>query len=141
MLQIAKKRVRVFAMGAILLIEDDRNVHGLIEKILPKEDLRILKAIPAGNEGGRENREFESEPGPAALEESVRRYLRGEVESGADGHLHESVIGKLEKVLIGIILEEEKGNQVRVARRLGINRNTLRRKIRELNITTRVVTR
>jgi DNA-binding NtrC family response regulator len=37
-------------------------------------------------------------------------------------------------------LEEEKGNQVRAAKRLGINRNTLRKKMKDLQIIPRVVT-
>jgi DNA-binding protein Fis len=39
-----------------------------------------------------------------------------------------------------MVLEEERGNQVRAARRLGINRNTLRKKMKDLQIITRVVT-
>ncbi|MBI5969031.1 MAG: hypothetical protein HY882_14385 [Deltaproteobacteria bacterium] len=37
--------------------------------------------------------------------------------------------------------EEGKGNQVRTARRLGINRNTLRKKMKDLQIIPRVVAR
>jgi two-component system nitrogen regulation response regulator GlnG len=56
------------------------------------------------------------------------------------GNVHDDIIHKIEKALIGMILEEEKGNQVRAAKRLGINRNTLRKKMRDLNIVTRVIT-
>lgn len=76
-----------------------------------------------------------------ALEEAVRDYLKGEVDSGTEGSIHEQIIGKVEKALIGIVLEEEQGNQVRAAKRLGINRNTLRKKMKDLQITTRVVAR
>ena len=75
-----------------------------------------------------------------ALEEIVREVLKAEVDTGNADHIHESVIGKVERALIGIVLEEEHGNQVRAARRLGINRNTLRKKMKELQISTRVVT-
>ncbi len=34
-----------------VLIEDDRNVHGLIEKIFPQGDLRVIKALPRDGEG------------------------------------------------------------------------------------------
>jgi len=128
-------------MGAILLIEDDRNVHGLIEKILSKEDLRVLKTFPRDREGASES------PGghwlkvgeTLGLEEAVREYLKLGIGAGKDGNIHEFVIAKIERALIGLILEEERGNQVRAAKRLGINRNTLRKKMKDLQIIPRVV--
>ena len=69
------------------------------------------------------------------------RSLRKGLDIGSEGTIHEYVIGKVERALIGTVLEEEKGNQVRAARRLGINRNTLRKKMKELEIIPRVVTR
>jgi two-component system nitrogen regulation response regulator GlnG len=75
------------------------------------------------------------------LEEAVREYLRMGIGTGKDGSIHEFIIGKVERALIGLILEEEKGNQVRAAKRLGINRNTLRKKMKDLRIIPRVVTR
>jgi len=130
-------------MGSILLIEDDRNVHGLIEKLFPKEEIKVFKTYPPGKEENIENPEgagMKNTPVPA-LKEAVREYLRGEIERQHNSNIRGSVIGEVEKTLIGIVLEEEKGNQVRAARRLGINRNTLRKKIRELNIVTRVISR
>jgi len=129
-------------MGAILLIEDDRNVHGLIEKIFPKEDLRILRSYPfekESNLGSQESQNLQGVP-PLVLEQAFRKYLKEEIDTGHEGNIHESIIGKVEKALIGIVLEAEKGNQVRAAKRLGINRNTLRKKMKELQIITRVVT-
>jgi len=35
-------------MGKILVIEDDRNIQGLIEKIFPKEKLKVIKTAPPG---------------------------------------------------------------------------------------------
>jgi DNA-binding protein Fis len=130
-------------MGAILLIEDEGNVHGLIEKIFPKKDLKVLKTFSL-----EQMRDFERQGGrgptggmPSVLEETVREYLKKGIDIGNDGTLHEYVIGKVERALIGAVLEEEKGNQVRAARRLGINRNTLRKKMKDLHIITRVITR
>ena len=129
-------------MGAILLIEDDRNLKGLIEKIVGQQDLKILRAFP-------ENPDQNSDPGTdqtrrtreiSALENDFRKYLQEEIRAGSAGNIFDSIIGKTERVLIGLVLEEEKGNQVRAAKRLGINRNTLRKKMRDLRILTRVVT-
>jgi two-component system nitrogen regulation response regulator GlnG len=41
---------------------------------------------------------------------------------------------EVERPLISLTLEATRGNQIRAAEVLGLNRNTLRKKIRELNI-------
>ena len=129
-------------MGAILLIEDDRNIHGLLEKIFPKEDIKIIKTYPGGieKENGSSDRPADKNSAAPALEEAVREYLKAEMGMAKSANIRGSVIGEVDKALIGIILEEEKGNQVQAAKRLGINRNTLRKRIKELNIITRLIT-
>ena len=127
-------------MGKILLIEDDRNIQGLIEKIFPKNSLRVLKTVSQdkGLPGDSVGPGL-TPPSSAFLDEAVRAFLREEMDKNSWGTVHDAVIGKIEKALIGMILEEEKGNQVRTAKRLGINRNTLRKKMKDLEITTRVI--
>jgi DNA-binding NtrC family response regulator len=49
-------------------------------------------------------------------------------------NLYSMVIDEVEKSLITMVLKETKGNQVKASRLLGINRNTLRNKIKKLNI-------
>jgi two-component system nitrogen regulation response regulator GlnG len=44
------------------------------------------------------------------------------------------VLEQVERPLIRFVLEKTRGNQVRAADILGINRNTLRKKIQELGI-------
>ena len=51
-----------------------------------------------------------------------------------DGRVYKSLIDSLEKHLLVRLLEYTRGNQLRAARILGINRNTLRTKIRKLGI-------
>lgn len=128
-------------MGKILLIEDDRNIQGLIEKIFPKNRLRVIKTVSQdkGLPGDSAGPGLKP-PSSAFLDEAVRAFLREEMNKNSWGTVHGAVIGKIEKALIGMILEEEKGNQVRTAKRLGINRNTLRKKMKDLEITTRVIT-
>ncbi|OQY19357.1 MAG: hypothetical protein B6I36_04390 [Desulfobacteraceae bacterium 4572_35.1] len=48
--------------------------------------------------------------------------------------LYQMVLHQMERPLIKIILEKTRGNQVRAAQVLGINRNTLRKKIQLLGI-------
>ncbi len=49
-------------------------------------------------------------------------------------NLYDMVIPEVEKALIVMVMKETKGNQIKAARLLGINRNTLRSKIRKLGI-------
>ncbi len=51
-----------------------------------------------------------------------------------EGHLYEAVLERIEKPLIQHILERTEGNQFKTARILGINRNTIRSKIKRLGI-------
>jgi DNA-binding protein Fis len=50
-------------------------------------------------------------------------------------NLYDTILSEVEKALISIVLREANGNQLKTARLLGINRNTLRAKIREYKIT------
>jgi len=52
-------------------------------------------------------------------------------------NLHKIVIEQVERPLIELALRVYKGNQVRTAKMLGINRNTLKKKIDTYKITTR----
>ncbi|HZP45818.1 MAG TPA: sigma-54 dependent transcriptional regulator [Candidatus Binataceae bacterium] len=67
------------------------------------------------------------------LEVLIRERLSQLV--GKDGpeprDLHQKIIAELEKPLIELALERARGNQVQAARILGLNRNTLRKKLAE----------
>ena len=51
-----------------------------------------------------------------------------------DGVLYKVIIQAIEKPLIEHTLERTEGNQLRAARILGLNRNTIRSKIKKLGI-------
>jgi two-component system nitrogen regulation response regulator GlnG len=73
----------------------------------------------------------------ATLEEIIERKLlecvRG-LREHASAHLYDLMIGLVEKPLLRAVLRETGGNQVRAAQILGINRNTLRKKLTEHGI-------
>ncbi|PIW67267.1 MAG: hypothetical protein COW10_06560 [Candidatus Omnitrophica bacterium CG12_big_fil_rev_8_21_14_0_65_42_8] len=50
------------------------------------------------------------------------------------GEIYRAAIGDMERSLIEKALEYTSGNQITAARLLGINRNTIRAKIKRLNI-------
>jgi len=51
-----------------------------------------------------------------------------------DGDLHDLIIRGVEKPLLDMVIKETNGNQTHAANILGINRNTLRKKIKEHQI-------
>ena len=67
------------------------------------------------------------------LEEKLSRYLK-KLAKLERSNLYEAVISEVEKSLISLVLKETEGNQLRAAKALGINRNTLRSKVREYKI-------
>ena len=73
----------------------------------------------------------------ASLEEIIEKKMH-ECVRGLRGHtsanLHGVMVGLVEKPLLRAVMRETKGNQVRAAQLLGINRNTLRKKLKEHGI-------
>jgi two-component system nitrogen regulation response regulator GlnG len=78
------------------------------------------------------------EPEGDGLGHSMERHLRSYFLAHGEGlpppGLFDRVIREVERPLIALTLEATRGNQVRAAEVLGLNRNTLRKKIRDLNI-------
>lgn len=64
---------------------------------------------------------------------AVRRYLHDLGEHEADD-LYEVVLREVEAPLLAEVLRHCEGNQSRAAARLGINRATLRKKLREYGL-------
>jgi DNA-binding protein Fis len=70
-----------------------------------------------------------------ALLTSKLRYMFPGLEALGRGALHDLVMSHVEKLLLTLVLTECRGNQLLAAKLLGINRNTLRKKIRDYNIS------
>lgn len=67
------------------------------------------------------------------LDKSIKQYI-SKMDGNENGHLHSLIIDAIEKPLFKMVLKETQGNQTKTSNILGINRNTLRKKIREHNI-------
>jgi Fis family transcriptional regulator len=62
------------------------------------------------------------------VRESLEQYFRDL--RGAEPHsVHEMVMNAVEKPLLDVVMQQAEGNQSKAAEWLGINRNTLRRKL------------
>lgn len=88
------------------------------------ERIRAAQYMPSGTLSG-----FSALIEPL-LRDHVKSWLEAEI-----GGLHSHIIAEIERPLIRMTLNYTRGNQIRAAALLGLNRNTLRKKIRELHIT------
>jgi len=74
---------------------------------------------------------------PLSLEDYVEwkmgDFVKG-MRNGSGRNLHPMLISAIERPLITKALQETKGNQIQAAELLGLNRNTLRKKIQDLHI-------
>ncbi|WP_458096881.1 nitrogen regulation protein NR(I) [Roseomonas sp. WA12] len=75
---------------------------------------------------------------PETLEQAVERHLAIFMSAQRDGlpvrDLYERVLAEVERPLLRLALANTRGNQIKAAAMLGLNRNTLRKKIRELEL-------
>ncbi len=70
-----------------------------------------------------------------AIEERIREFVRRLGSSiGDEENLHELFLRQMEKPLIKVVMEAAGGNQIKAAGILGINRNTLRKKLVALSL-------
>ena len=59
---------------------------------------------------------------------SVEQYFK-DLRGAEPTDLHELILGAVEKPLLDVVMSHAEGNQSKAAEWLGINRNTLRRKL------------
>ena len=70
----------------------------------------------------------------SCVRDSLEQYFRDL--KGAEPHsMHEMVIATVERPLLEVVMQHAEGNQSKAAEWLGINRNTLRRKLVEHKLT------
>jgi two-component system nitrogen regulation response regulator GlnG len=83
--------------------------------------------VPAGEEPREENLS-------SAVERHLTRYFSGFDDGLPPPGLYHRILREVEYPLLTAALAATRGNQIRAADLLGVNRNTLRKKIRDLNI-------
>jgi two-component system nitrogen regulation response regulator GlnG len=86
----------------------------------------------AGNGSG--NGAGGSEPLARAVERHIRQFLAAHRDGMAPSDIYDRVLAEVERPLIQMTLAATRGNQIKAAAMLGLNRNTLRKKIRDLEI-------
>ena len=75
---------------------------------------------------------------PMTLEQAVERHLASFMSAHKEGmpvkELYDRVLAEVERPLLRMALSATRGNQIKAAAMLGLNRNTLRKKLRELEL-------
>jgi two-component system nitrogen regulation response regulator GlnG len=75
---------------------------------------------------------------PESLAQAVERHIMHVLAAHRDGlapsDIYDQVLAEVERPLIELTLAATRGNQIKAAAMLGLNRNTLRKKIRDLDI-------
>ena len=100
------------------------------QEVIGAAELRAEFSAPA-----RENQAATAESLSAAVEGHLSAYFDAHGDSlPADG-LYSRVLREIERPLLELSLQATRGNQIRAAKLLGLNRNTLRKKIRDLGIS------
>ena len=67
------------------------------------------------------------------LQKTVKQYVVA-MKGHENGHLYDLIVSGVERPLVKMVLKETTGNKTQAANILGINRNTLRKKIQEYNL-------
>jgi two-component system, NtrC family, nitrogen regulation response regulator GlnG len=99
--------------------------------VIEAELADVSQPPPAPN-GAGEGRVDESLAG--AVERHLRDYFAAHDGGMPAAGLYDRILHEIERPLIRLSLSATRGNQIRAAELLGLNRNTLRKKIRELDI-------
>jgi two-component system nitrogen regulation response regulator GlnG len=114
-----------------------RELENLVRRLVVLNSAEVIHADPVAAELSH----TAVEAGPAtgdslgtAAELHLRRYFTAHGGSLPARGLYDRVLREIERPLISLSLEATRGNQIRAAELLGLNRNTLRKKIRELDI-------
>jgi len=74
------------------------------------------------------------EPLVVAVERHIREFLAAHNDGAGVTDIYDQIIAEVERPLIRMTLSATRGNQIKAAAMLGLNRNTLRKKIRDLDI-------
>jgi two-component system nitrogen regulation response regulator GlnG len=75
-----------------------------------------------------------TEPLARAVERHIKQFLAAHRDGLAPSDIYDRVLAEVERPLIQMTLAATRGNQIKAAAMLGLNRNTLRKKIRDLEI-------
>ena len=68
-----------------------------------------------------------------AVSKSLERYFR-DLEGTPPNAIYQMVIQAVERPMLEVVMRQAQGNQLRASEMLGINRNTLRKKLQQYGL-------
>ena len=117
-----------------------RELENLIRRLAVLQSGDAIFAASVSAELKEPSKTFaaDSGEGPQSLSASVEQYLTQYFLAQGDRlpppGVYDRIVQEVERPLISICLAATRGNQIRAAQLLGLNRNTLRKKIRDLGL-------
>ncbi len=118
-LENAIRRCMVMSPSYILNADD-------FKEILNNESIPVDERLPKENK-------IENDPFENIIRQRIKNYIE-KIKDTGEGDVYKFIMGLTEKIIIEEMLNLCNSNQLRVSRLLGINRNTLRKKIKEYGI-------
>lgn len=119
-------------MIALLITDNEDKVRNIFSRILQQEGYSASDWNKVVRITRKENSDENSFIKKLVVE------LHDSLSSEKKGNVHRAVLEAVEKPLIEHTLERTDGNQLKAAKILGINRNTMRAKIKRLGINTEI---
>ena len=117
-----------------------RELENLVKRLVALYSEEVIGAAAIDEEllespaGAGEDVADRSENLSDAVERHLRTYFAAHSDNLPPAGLHDRILREVERPLIMLSLDATKGNQLKAASMLGLNRNTLRKKIRDLGI-------
>jgi two-component system nitrogen regulation response regulator GlnG len=115
-----------------------RELENLIRRVCALYGEDLITARIVERELADQQPTVEGQQGPETLSQLVERKLATYFADEPDGlppaGLYDRVLEEVERPLIQLTLAATRGNQLRAAEILGLNRNTLRKKIQDLGV-------
>lgn len=117
-------------MIALLITDNEEKIRGIFSRILEQEGYTALDTDKIIKITRKDNINDNTSIKKLVIE------LHDSLSYEKKGNIHKAILEAIEKPLIEHTLEQTDGNQLKAARILGINRNTMRAKIKKLMINT-----
>lgn len=113
-----------------------RELENVIKRacLLARTRLILPEHFPEAVQGATQVAQAEGSVSGPGLGREVRTELK-RVGGTQDGQLYEHILSLAERPLLQAVLERVGGNQLKAAELLGINRNTLRKRMKQLGIS------